>query len=123
MKNIFSCIVLGVYISVSNVALSQETIEIVANYALPTKYYESADLSSAVVGELAANEKFEPPLLVIVNKGGFLQFEKAGKKGWVLLRSVKTSRSLRQSETCGAMPNEKAANVATSRGVGEPCKK
>lgn len=123
MKKVFLGVAASVLGLVSFNTYSDEKIEIVANYAISTKYYEQAEVSSPVLGQFKPDENFLPPLLVTSNKNGFLQFEREGKKAWVLLRNVKTNRAIRLSETCGAMPNEKLPKGAETRGVGEPCVK
>lgn len=101
-----------------------ETIQILSNTEYQTKLYEKPDFGSKVSGEFSANEKFEPAIAVLEKKDGFIQFERLGVKSWVLLRNVNTNRQIRMEETCGAMPVEKfKKNVASTRGVGEPCKK
>lgn len=103
--------------------LADEEAVIIKNLGRPTKYYEQADVKSNVLGEWLANQKFDPSIKVIALKDGFAKFKQDDKFAWVLLRNVTSDRKIRMSEACGAMPDDKIQKSATTRGVGEPCKK
>lgn len=72
---------------------------------------------------LEKERKFVPPLPVLQAEDGFLKIEWEGKPVWVKMRAVESTRVIRLSEKCGAMPFDNLPKSAATRGVGEPCKK